>query len=210
MTARAGIVLVLALSSSCLTVGVRYAGPGGARPVIYQLDYPAPQADACPNGLVMRVRDFTCASEYDGTRMVLVDGEGRVTRTSRNRWVAGPGSMIGDLLARDLIAEGLFSGIYRRTPLSGDDLELDGYVRRFGAREAGGSWQAVLDLEVIVTESVGGAIVYQKPYMFSVPTDSAGGFRRLASDLTGLVRQCSEAVRSDLKALYGAPAGSGR
>lgn len=201
---RVAALILLALSSSCLTIGVRYVGGDGPT-TVYDLDYPPPAAADRGNGLILRVRDFTCSSEYDVTNLIFVDDEGRVTRMSRNRWAANPATLLGDLLSRDLIAERLFEAIYRRTPLSGESLVLEGHVREFGARETDGRWEAVLELEVILLESPGSAIVFQKPYRLTAPADSAGGFRMLASGMRDLVSLCSDSIRSDLRAVYGAP-----
>jgi ABC-type uncharacterized transport system auxiliary subunit len=197
-------MILLLISCSCLTFGIRYVG-SGSQPAVYDVEYPVPEASGQHCGLVLRIHDFTCSSIYDGSQMVFVDDSGRVTRMSQNRWSTNPASLISSLISRDLVAEGLFDGVYRRTPLSGDDLELEGYVREFGARESDGVWQAVIRVEMILLESAGGTIVFQKPYRFAMPTDSSGGFQQLASDMTILVRQCSDTVRSDLRALYGAP-----
>jgi ABC-type uncharacterized transport system auxiliary subunit len=203
MSVRFPALILLLLSSSCLTFGIRYVG-SGSPPAIYDIDYAAPAEAGPGNGLVLRVRDFTCSSEFDASNMVFVDEEGRITRMSRNRWASNPASLIGDLLSRDLIAEGLFEGIYRRNPLCGEDLVMEGHVREFGAREAAGGWQAVLEVEIILLESAGGTIIFQKPYRFTAAADSTEGFQPFASCMSDLVRQCSDSIRSDLRDFYGA------
>jgi ABC-type uncharacterized transport system auxiliary subunit len=195
-------LILLLLSCSCLTFGIRYVG-SGSHPTIYDIDYAAPAAAGPGSGLVLRVRDFTCSSEFDAANMVFIDDEGRITRMSRNRWASNPASMIGDHLSRDLIAEGLFEGIYRRNPLYGEDLVMEGHVREFGARETAGSWQAVLEVEIILLESAGGTIIFQRPYRFTAPADSSEDFQPFASCMSDLVRQCSDSIRSDLRAIYG-------
>lgn len=205
VSVRFAALFLLLLSSSCLTVGIRYVG-SGSPPAIYDIDYAAPAAAGPGNGLVLRVRDFTCSSEYDTANMIFVDDEGRITRMSRNRWATNPASLIGDLLSRDLIAEELFEGVYRRNPLRGEDLVIEGHVREFGARETAGGWQAVLEVEIILLESAGGTIIFQKPYRFTASADSSEDFQPFASGMSDLVRQCSDSIRSDLRAIY-RPAG---
>ena len=206
MAVRRGIAVVCLalLSSSCLTIGVRYVS-SGVQAVVHDIDYPAPAPVAADNGLILRIRDFSCSAEYDVSNMVFVDEDGLVTKMSHNRWAANPATLLGDLLCRDLVTEEQFLGIYRRTPIYGDDLVLEGHLREFGARETDGSWRAVLEIEVILLESARGTIIFQEPYVFSAPIDSTGDFRSLADGMSGLVRQWSESVRSDLRAIYGAP-----
>jgi ABC-type uncharacterized transport system auxiliary subunit len=199
VSTRLAILTLLLTSCSCLTFGVRYVG-SGSRPIVHDIDYAVPEDSGPGNGLILRVHDLTCAPLYDGTCMVFVDDSDVVTRTSQNRWSTNPASLLGNLLSRDLVAEGSFEGVYRRAPLCGEDVILEGYVREFGARETSGRWDAVLEVEVILLESQDGMIIFQRPYRFTAPSDSAGGFQMLASDMSGLVQEFSDTLRADIRA----------
>ncbi len=186
-------MLVLA-ASSCITV--RLSGASGSS-CIYQVSTPAPGRVRGVDASI-RLRDFTSSIEYDRTDMVLVDVSGRVTRSGGHRWASSPSTALGDILARDLVSEGFFSVVYRRSMLGEEDMVLEGYVREYGARETPAGWIALIDTEILLFLSSGGRPVLQAQLRFEAPLDSLG-YPALAEAMNGLVLQWSDSTRSVIR-----------
>lgn len=189
------LCLLALLASSCITVRL-----GGATdpPVIHSLEAAPPARSAGTSALTIRVRDFSCSSEYDRTDMVRVDASGVVTRSSVHRWAASPAAALTDLIERDLLREDYFAAVFRCSMMTGEDLVLEGDVREFGAREDGG-WIAVIDTDITLFESPGGGVLLQTGLRLEAPLDSTG-YQSVAESMSLLAAAWSDSVRSMVRA----------
>lgn len=186
------LLAAAALLPLCSCITIRLAG-GSSDHTVYRLECPVP-AQAAPAGCDIRVRDFSCASEYDRTGMVLVDSGGVVTRTSENRWASSPSVALSDLITRDLVAEGSFTAVLRRSVMDGGGVILEGGVREFGARQAGGIWLAVIDTDLTLFDAGSGDVIEQRRIVLSSPMSSTG-FPELAGAMSALAAQWSAEAR---------------
>lgn len=186
------ILAAAALLPLCSCITIKLAG-GSSDHTVYRLSCPVP-AEAPATGCDIRVRDFSCASEYDRTGMVLVDSSGVVTRTSGNRWASSPSVALSDLITRDLVAEGSFTAVLRRSVMDGIGVILEGGVREFGARQSGGVWLAVIDTDLTLFDAVSGSVIDQTRIELHSPMSSTG-FPELARAMSTLAAQWSAEAR---------------
>ncbi|HOF67042.1 MAG TPA: ABC-type transport auxiliary lipoprotein family protein [Candidatus Fermentibacter daniensis] len=179
------------LTCSCITI--RLAGRSSEQ-TVHSLECPDPPP-APPAGSDIRVRDFSCSTEYDRTGMVLVDSSGLVTRTSTHRWASSPGISLSDLLARHLLAEGSFDAVLRRSVMTGTGAIVEGHVAEFGARQIDGVWHAVLDTDLILSDARSRELISQKRIRLSSPMPSTG-FDSLAAVMSTLASRWSGEARA--------------
>lgn len=194
MAVRRLLPIVLMACCSCISVSL---GGRSSPAVVYEVNPPPPGHAASASCLVLRIADFTSSPAYDRTDMVVVDSTGRVVRASGHRWASTPASLLSDLLARDIMAEGRLESVYRRYTLFGEDIHLDAHVREFGSRYSGGSWAACIETDVTILDSRSGTIVFQGTIRLQEPMP-AGGFGELAKAMGVLAGRWSSEVRAEL------------
>lgn len=189
----------LLLTCACITVNV---GGGGEPASVYAVDSPAPPAGEGGWGCVVRIRDFRCVTAYDRTDMVLQGTDGLLTISSGNRWSASPGSLLGDLLARDLLASGGPDAVLRRTSAGGGDIVVECFVSRFGAvQDRDGSWSASLESDVMMLDASADSILLQKVYSYDISMPPGGEFAELARAMGEAAGSWSADIRADMRAI---------
>lgn len=187
------------LACACITVNV---GGGGEPASVYAVVSPAPQAVEGGWGCIVRIRDFRCVPAYDRTDMVLQGSDGLLTISSGNRWSASPASLLGDLLARDLLASGGPDAVLRRTSVSGGDIVVECFVSRFGAvQDRDGGWSASLESDVMILDASADSILLQKVYSYEVSMAPGGEFAELARAMGEATGDWSADLRADLSAI---------
>lgn len=179
--------------------------PTTPQPVYYQLDY-APPSVACPHGFGkgVRVWDFSAESPFERPELVVT--EGRKTSYSRSfQWVASPGALVAQSLIRDLEGGPLFSSVEGAQNPGPSGLELTGRIFQFAWVREGDNSRAVLDLEVSLART--GAkpgVVFQRRYTLrSTPSPAGDDSAAFARAMSGLVRELSEKLQTDLCATAG-------
>lgn len=187
---------VAAILPACSCITIRLAG-GSSEQTVYQLDCPAPE-HAPALDWAIRVRDFSCSSEYDRTGMVLVDSSGIVTRASTHRWASSPSVALSDLITRDLLSEGSYLVVLRRSVMAGDGAILEGSVREFGARQSGDSWHAVIDTDLILFDAGTGEVLAQRRIELEIPM-RANGFDELSRSMSELATAWSAEARAFIR-----------
>lgn len=194
------ILLAAAALLTCSCITIELAG-GSSERTVYSLECPAP-GPGPRTGSDIRVRDFSCSTEYDRTGMVLVDSSGLVTRASTHRWASSPGISLSDLLARHLLAEGSFDAVLRRSVMTGTGAILEGHVAEFGARLIDGTWHAVIDTDLILFDASSGELISQRRICLSSPMASTG-FGELAAAMSDLASRWSDEARAFIHGTLG-------
>lgn len=104
----------------------------------YQLSYPAPTPLPAPAPVTLRVVPFGVAAAYDRPGFVYHDGAYDLGVDSYHRWVVDPGSMLTDVLARDVAAANMVQAVLQAPSALPSDYELNGQIEEFAERDAGG------------------------------------------------------------------------
>ena len=188
---------LILLVCACNLVEVRSESPAVER---FRVDYEPPMLrEIAPVGVTVRVRDMHCARDYTSDGMALTEEDLGLTLASTHRWSQPPDLLLPDLIARDLLASGLVSGVDRNTPGCTDYL-LNGHIREFGGSEQGGEWFAVIEATLIFEKAYDGAAGETRSwrsYEVAVPLREEG-FGALAEAMNSAVEELSTAVITDL------------
>jgi ABC-type uncharacterized transport system auxiliary subunit len=189
----------LMLFSGCITVSVPLGG-GDAEPSFkWRLRWDAPRETGdVVFSCALRIKDLDASGSYQLSGMVIKRGDGSVTESSSNRWAARPGSMLSELLSRDLLLSGNYPAVFRTAVSVNNLLSLEGYVREFGATQVDSvTWIAVLDVDITLFANRGNEIILQKNYRYERRMPEPG-FKPLSDQMSVLGSQWSEAVMNDL------------
>jgi ABC-type uncharacterized transport system auxiliary subunit len=116
----------------------------------YRIDYPPPEIDAKPLAVTLRVPPFGVAAVYDRQAIVYRDSTYATGSYLYDRWVASPGSMIADLVARDLARSGLYRAVQQGPSILPSDYQLTAQIEEIEERYAGGGCTAHLRLRMLL------------------------------------------------------------
>ncbi|MEJ2031941.1 MAG: ABC-type transport auxiliary lipoprotein family protein [Deltaproteobacteria bacterium] len=169
-------------------------------PVYYQPEYQAAPVACKPSfNQGVRVWEFSAGSPYNHQEMVVLLPEGKVQFSSSYQWVATPGTMVAQQLARDLSAGDLFPMV-----VTGDNplqvpLSLTGRVDLYAWKREGGQSRAVLKVEMsLVDTGAEQEVLFHRIYeLQSKPfaKDDSAVFARAMGELMG---RLSTRFRTDL------------
>lgn len=167
-------------------------------PVQYELRYRAPPVQVTGRfDRRVRVAMFSAAAPYDRTDMVVLRSGRRVESSSQYQWIAPPGRIVADKLARDLDASGLFSGVVGSTSPIAAPLLLSGRLTEFAWQRHDGEACAVLGVRVSLAEG-GKEVLFDKAYHLESKAVSGGGSESFAAAMSGLVCRFSRRLARDL------------
>ena len=199
----------LSLLSGCLLALV-LGGCGKPPVMVYKhlLEYPVPESPTqpkVPEGL--KVELFSVAQAFNSPAMVYRPNSYQTETYRFHRWRVNPGSMVTDMLLRDLRRAGLFTAIFGYDSPTRPRFVLEGAVEEFQEVDEGDAWQAVLGLYVILLDTTKGEIpqrvVFQKNYRAAetlidkTPQGLAEAMSRAMQKLSGLiVADIHQAARS--------------
>ena len=169
-------------------------------PVYYQIEYEAAPVD-CEHSFNQQVWvwEFSAASPFNRAEMVVVQPGGEVRFSDAYQWVASPGVMLAEHLARDLSTGELFPLVVTGTRPGIIPLELSGRVYRWAWEEEGEVSRAVLKIELSLIET--GAereVVFHRMYNLrsqAFDKDNSVLFAQAMGDLVG---RLSGNIRRDL------------
>jgi uncharacterized lipoprotein YmbA len=196
------LFLPLLVLMSCVRVDV---GSDPATLIIHKLDYGSPIPGNETFNTALRLRDFSASDEYDRKALVLILADGTVRRTGLHQWASTPAVALADLLHRDLLVEGSFQVVHRSGSRRGEEVLVEGFVREFGARQSSAEWVAVLDMDLLLTDTGAAKGSEQKTYrLLRTMTDE--GYDSLVRTLSYLANEWSEKARSDIRAFVGSGA----
>jgi len=196
---KALFLAAIMVSSSCITVNVPLGGGDSEPSFKWQLQWDAPEENrVVVFSSAIRVKDLDASGSYQLSGMVVKRVDGSVTESSSNRWAARPGSMLSELLSRDLLLSGKYPAVFRTTASLDNLITLEGYVREFGATQVDSlTWIAVLDVDVTLLGSRGSEVILQNNYRYERRM-AEPGFKSLADQMSMLGAAWSEEVMSDL------------
>ena len=160
------------------------------RPHEYLLDYDPPTDQRDHVGGVLRVSPLGIAAAYAGSGIVYREAEHGIGAYSYHRWATEPAGMVGDLLARDIAASGVYDAVLRGPSLIRGDYELSGEVEEIGERVSSGC-AARVELRLLLRRGGahgGPAVLFQRSYTEEQPCKS--------DDTTDLVGALSRAMRN--------------
>ena len=153
-----------------------FPGAGPAYKVeLFTLDYPPPpvKGNLAPTDQVVRISRPTIAQGFNGTGMVYSTEPYRLAVYRYHRWRVNPADMVGDYLARDFRASGLFKAVFSGPRQPAARFEVEGIVDRYLQSKEAGGWKAVLVLEITLLDtsrpSVVERVVFQKRYNAAEP-----------------------------------------
>lgn len=170
-------------------------------PVYYQPEYkatPVPCKVSFNQGL--RVWKFSTASPYDQTDMVVTLPQGKAQFSGTYQWVASPGSMVAQDLARDLSAGDLFPLVVIGNNPIEVPLELTGRVYRFAWMKKGKTARAELEVEMSLVDSDAHEVLFHQIYNFQGASFATGAddSAQFAKAMGALIGRLSEQFRRDL------------
>jgi ABC-type uncharacterized transport system auxiliary subunit len=191
----AGILCLLGLTA-CLGSLVTSSNP----PKYYELDYPYQPVDCVRNfDEALRIWPLSAAAPYDRDEMVILDPSRQVRFSSQYKWVALPGTMIADMLLRDMTRNELFPKVVSPGAPFNAPIQLGGNLFEFAWEEDAASARAVLDLEMSLWSEVPRrSVLFRRHYHFESPPASKGSSEQLAGAMSELVDQFSRQLRQDL------------
>lgn len=172
-------------------------------PRYYGLDYPYRQMD-CTQGFKvgLRIWPFSASSPFDREEMIILSPTHEVRFSPTLRWITVTGSMVSDMLHRDLGRSQLFAQIVESGNSLNTPLEMGGHVYRFAWEETGSSAHAVLEVEVSLwTKEPKREVLFRKHYHLESGPASKADSRNFADAMSKLVEQLSEQLQQDLCAL---------
>jgi len=121
----------------------------------YRLDYSATSPTGSPLPLIIRVPPMEVSPTYDRDPIVYREGEYTVGSYYYYRWSSNPGSMIADLLARDIAASGLYRDVQTAVSVTPPDYQLKGTVEEIEEHFMHTNCTAYLRLRITLSASRG-------------------------------------------------------
>jgi uncharacterized lipoprotein YmbA len=101
----------------------------------YRIDYAPPVVEGrAPMAVTVRVPPFGVSAIYDRQAMVYRTDTYATGAYVYERWSANPGSMLADLLARDLAASGVYRAVQQGPSILPSDYQLTGQIEEMEER----------------------------------------------------------------------------
>jgi ABC-type uncharacterized transport system auxiliary subunit len=198
MTLRRFLILALLVGS----VGcVKLAQPApkiGAYRLAYTSPTPTSTAAALP--VTLRIPPFAVDTIYDREPIVYREDPYSTGIYHYHHWSSPPGSMVADLIARDLAAAGLYRAVLQEASMITPDYQLDGYVEEIEERGKAPDCTAALRLRITlvrVRQTKGDPIVWQATYASDVPS-ACNDPRALAAAMSQNLERISTQLQHEI------------
>jgi ABC-type uncharacterized transport system auxiliary subunit len=187
----------IVLFSGCITVNVPIGGDTQSTATVWNVE--PDRVDPWIGHLdkVIQIKDFTCAQAASGVQMIVRDQDGTMNKSSTDVWSSRPIEMLPDILCRDMVDGGAYGAVLRSSTMLPEDMIVEGYIREFGGRSTGSTWEAVLDVDVTVLDGHTYDLIFQENYRFNWQLDSPS-YAQMASAMNTLVGFWSEEVMNDI------------
>lgn len=183
----------------------------GSRPAVtveqYALDYQAPAFPGrAPLAAGIKVARLSCAQEIAGTDMLAQPGPYQRQVWDYQRWRVAPADLVGDHLARDLRASGLFSLVLSHHDPSAVRFKLEGALELFQMSDSPQGPAAVLQMSLTLLDirerELPRRLIFQRAYAAEVPLTQAGPLE-LAQGLSRAMAQLSAKAIADIHQAVG-------
>lgn len=164
---------------------------------------PVSAAAAAPFNDFLRIERFTAAREFSDQAMVFQPQPYARQPYVYHRWRAYPADLVTDMLLRDFRHSSLFAGVMSYQNPGPYRYRLEGSVEEFYQEDLGGSSQAVLGLNITLSDvsrqELPLRLVFQKPYR-AVVAMSEQSAPALAQAMSQALRQISSELTADMAA----------
>jgi cholesterol transport system auxiliary component len=190
------ILLFMGLIGGCM-------GSQAKRPVMefYSLNYDPPVSETVTRlPLIISIMPFQGVPPYDTTRIIY--SRNRFTRNIYfyHQWIAEPGEMITDLLARDIRSANIVCAVMISEDIAATHV-IKGTVEAFYEQDNKEKWNAILSLTVTLIKKDEGDITkkicFQKNYTKSQTCEEKSP-RGLADAMSIAMSKVSEMVIADI------------
>ncbi len=183
-------VLTLAFA---LMLAVGCGLPSTQPPILvkkWALEYPPPQPGGASLPAELKLKRFQAAQAYQGSDMIFSSAPNERESYHYNRWLASPSDLVGDMLLRDLRAQGGLAGVLSSRQFQRPRFVLEGGLEEFLEKDADGAWQASLKVTLTLfdtkQDNAVSRLLWQRAYSQSAPMAS--------KDPSGLAKAMSQAV----------------
>jgi ABC-type uncharacterized transport system auxiliary subunit len=166
----------------------------------YRLDYASPVVEGRPLPATIRVAPFGVTTVYDRQAIVYRDSTYATGAFVHARWSTNPGSMVADLLARDLAISGLYRAVQQGPSILPSDYQLSAHIEQIEERAGDDGCSAQLRLRALLLRSRAAEsdpVVLRNSYAESEPcpcNDAAG----LAAALSQALQRLSSRLQHDV------------
>jgi ABC-type uncharacterized transport system auxiliary subunit len=191
----------LALAAGLAGCGLKNQPPELVREWV--LEYPPPEPAAARLPAALLVERLGTAMEYNSSEMVYRPAPRERASYNYHRWRVTPGDMVGDLLLRDLRAQGRLAGVFSYRQNRQARFRLEGGVERMLEVDEKAGWRAELWVNLALVDTrqaaVDRRVVFSRDYRLSQPMssrDAAG----LAAALSLAMQRLSAEARADIYA----------
>jgi ABC-type uncharacterized transport system auxiliary subunit len=191
----AAVLSLAAILTGCLSMTTQSQAPK-----YFQIRYQSPQVQ-CSSGLDadVRVWPLTASTPYDREQMILLDSEHKVRFSQSNRWVAPPGQMLSDRLAKDLSGGPLFNRVITPVDPFTARVNLGGNLYRCAWSRENGTGRAVLEVELTLwVEDGERQVLFRRLYTLKSEPAELDRADDFAEAVSRLARELSLRARRDI------------
>ena len=166
----------------------------------YRLEYSAPQLSLAPLPVVLRIGTVAVAAADDREPLVYRKDQFSGDVYHYHRWATAPGSLIHDVLVRDLAASNSYRAVQASMGLVPADYDVSVYVETLEEQPQAAGCSAVLAARVTVVRQQTpkpASYTAEFPYRFEQPV-ACNAPRELVAALSQDLQHLSEALQRDL------------
>lgn len=188
-------------------IGLCVAGCFGASRVPppirqFRLTYEATAPQGAPLPYVLRVAPMEVSAAYDRDPIVYRESDYNIGSYFYFRWASNPGSMVADLLARDLASSGLYRDVQTAVSVVPPDYQIKGTVEEIEEVVSLASCSAHLTLRITLSATRGPReerVRLAKLYTADDPC-RCDDPESIAASMSRAMAQISAAVQADIYA----------
>jgi ABC-type uncharacterized transport system auxiliary subunit len=199
------LLVVLAVIAGC--VHLRIPAPEVRN---YRLDYPPPTITGARLPVVLRIAPLGVAAIYDRQPIVYREDQYSTGTYFSSRWSATPGSMIADLLARDIADSKLYRAVEQGPSVLPSDYMVTGEIEEIEERTVTTGCAAHLRLRITVVparRSAAGPVLMNSTYSEDEPSPCDEP-RALAEAMSRVLARVSAQMQHDVYEAVAADVGS--
>jgi ABC-type uncharacterized transport system auxiliary subunit len=135
----------------------------------YTLEYDSPKlAGLAQLPYAIRIEPFIAAPTYNTTQIIYREQSFERDAYAYHKWRINPGSLVTQLLSRDLRNSGLFKAVISHESRLKPLFALEGKVEEFFELDGSEQWNAVLSLTITLAEEdkkdIDDRLIFQKSY----------------------------------------------
>lgn len=177
---------------------------GQSQPYVkqYLLEYPSPRLGGwAPLPAVVQVSRLAAVPAADSQQMLYAPGSYERDNYAYDRWRVGPGQLVGEALARDLVASRLFKAVLGPGSLQQARFQIEGGVLSFMEVDRGPQARARLELVVTLLDrrqkGLYRRVMFQRTYRAEQDMGQQSG-AALAAAMSRAMAQVSPRVIKDI------------